>query len=189
MESMYKDIPVIRTKVYLKDKPLIFAMGVMHVGAVGLTGYFLYEDTSVLFAVGLMLLLGLFLFSIWYRDFKVRNNVIEITPQFLRIDDCEFKEIPWSDISRFEVVDHFSTRLGRFVHLVIYAKNNDKYTSAKRGRFFSRQRADGGIFATDLYNYAEDHKKILKDLYEALESSRFISFQGISIAHAEAEKS
>ncbi|MFL1456291.1 hypothetical protein ACJO5Y_17770 [Marinobacter sp. GN3S48] len=176
MESMYKDMPVIRTRVYLKDKPSIYVTGVMFLGVAGLAGYLMYEDTSFVFAMGFMLFAGLFLFSIWYRDFKVRNNVIEITPQFLRIDDCEFKEIPWSDISHFEVVDHFSTRLGRFVHLVIYAKNNDKYISAKRGRFFSRQRADGGIFATDLYNYVEGHKKIRKDLSDALENSRFISW-------------
>lgn len=177
MELAHNGLPgSIRTKVYLKDKPLIYLIGVLHLGAAGLTGYFMYEDTSLLFVIGLMLLIGLLLFSIWYPDFRVRNNAIEITPQFLRIDDCEFKEIPWSDISHLEVVDHFSTRLGRFVHLIIYTKNNDEYTCARRGRFFSRQRADGGIFATDLYNYAEDHKKILKDLTEALESSRFVSW-------------
>ncbi|MBO6849359.1 MAG: hypothetical protein JJ867_02645 [Marinobacter sp.] len=175
MELTHTDLPeTIRTRTYLKDKPLVYSLGVLHLGAVGLTGYFLYEDTSVFIAVGLMLLLGLFLFSIWYRDFRIRNNVIEITPQYLRIDDCEFKEIPWSDISRLEVVDHFSARLGRFVHLFIYAKNNDKYTFTKKGGFLNRQRADGGIFATDLYNYAEDHKKILRELSEALESSRLI---------------
>lgn len=175
MELTHNDLPTtIRTKIYLKDKPLIYSMGVLHLGAVGLTGYFMYEDTSLLFVIGLMLLIGLFLFSIWYPDFRIRNNVIEITPQFLRIDDCEFKEIPWSDISHLEVVDNFSTRLGRFVHLIIYAKNSDEYTCARRGRFFSRQRADGGIFATDLYNYAEDHETILKDLSEALESSRLV---------------
>lgn len=175
MELTHIDLPkTIRTRSYLKDKSLVYSMGLLHLGAVGLTGYFLYEDTSVFFAVGLMLLLGLLLFSIWYRDFRVRKNVIEITPQYLRIGDCEFKEIPWSDISRLEVVDHFSTRLGRFVHLIIHTKNSDNYISARRGRFFSRQRADGGIFATDLYNYAECHKKILRELSEALESSRLI---------------
>lgn len=175
MESPHNDLPtMIRIKVYLKDKPLIYSMGVLHLGAVGLTVYFMYEDASVLFAMGLALLIGLLLFGTWYPGFRARNNVIEITPQFLRIDDCEFKEIPWSDISHLDVVDHFSTRLGRFVHLIIYVKNNDKYTCARRGRFFSRQRADGGIFATDLYNYAEDHKTIFKDLSEALESSRLV---------------
>lgn len=175
MESTYNDLPeMIRTKVYLKDKPLIYLMGALHLGAVGLTVYFMYEDTSVLFAMGLALLIGLLLFGTWYPGFRARNNVIEITPQFLRIDDCEFKEIPWSDISHLEVVDHFSTLLGRFVHLIIYAKNNDEYTCARRGRFFSRQRANGGIFATDLYNYSENHKTIFKDLSEALESSRLV---------------
>lgn len=175
MESSHNGLPMtIRTKVYLKDKPLIYSMGVLHLSAVGLTGYFMYDDTSLFFVIGLMLFIGLFLFSIWYHDFRIRNNAIEITPQFLRIDDCEFKEIPWSDISHLEVVDHFSTRFGRFVHLFVYAKNRDEYTCARRGRFFSRQRADGGIFATDLYNYAEDHETILKELSEALESSRLV---------------
>ncbi|MBL3554934.1 MULTISPECIES: hypothetical protein [Marinobacter] len=175
MELTQNDLPTTtRTKIYSKDKPLIYSMGVLHLGAVGLTGYFMYEDTSLLFTIGLMLLIGLFLFSIWSHDFRIRNNVIEITPQFLRIDDCEFKEIPWSDISHLDVVDHFSTRLGRFVHLIIYPKNKDEYSCARQGRFFSRQRPDGGIFATDLYNYAEDHESIFKDLTEALESSRLV---------------
>lgn len=169
MESVHNGQPTaISEKIYLKDKPLIYFMGALHLAAVCATGYFMYEDTSLPFAIGLMLLTGLFLFSTWYPGFRARHNAIEINPQILRIDDCEFKEIPWSDISHLDVVDHFSARLGRFVHLIIYVKNDDEYTCASRGRFFSRQRADGGIFATDLYNYAEDHERILNDLFEAL---------------------
>lgn len=181
MESMDNDLPVIERKVYRKDKPMIYMMGVFFLGGVGLMGYLLYEDTSATFSIGLMLLIGLFLLSIWYPGFRIRNNVIEITPQFLRIDDCEFKEIPWSDICHMEIVDHFSTRLGRFVHLIIYFKNEDKYSSSRRGRFFSRQRVDGGMFATDLYNYSEDHKKIFKDLSKTLEDSQFLFPADVSI--------
>lgn len=173
---MYKDIPMIRTRVYLKDKPVIYITGVIFLGLAFLSGYFMYGDASALFAIGVAVLIGLLLFGGWYLDFRVRNNVIEITPQFLRIDDCVLKEIRWSDISHMKVDNHFSTLLGRFVHLIIYLKNDDKYDYSKQGRLFNRRRADGGIFATNLYNYSEDYKKILEDLSEALESSRFISW-------------
>ncbi|MDI9244426.1 hypothetical protein [Marinobacter sp. CHS3-4] len=176
MEVTNENLPtIIRTRIYLKDKPLIYTLGLFHCGATGLIGYFLYEATSVYFAPGMALFIGLLLFGTWYPSFRARNNVIEVTPKSLKVDDCTFKEIPWSDISHFEVINHFSTYLGRFVHLLIYVKNN-KYPCKERGRFFGRQRADGGIFATDLYNYSEDHKTIFKDLSEYLERSRMIKW-------------
>lgn len=169
-----RDLPTVRIRVFLKDRVSVYALGVFFLASLAAMNVFVLEGSSLTAKLVFLGPVALLLFGVWYLQFRSLNNVIEITPQFLRIDDCEFKEIPWSDIARIEVADHFSAQLGRVIHLILYLNNEKKYVCTRKCLGLSKKRSDGGVFATNLYDYSEDHRDIVKALSDALISSRLV---------------
>lgn len=105
------------------------------------------------------MLISIAMYGMLRLDFGKITHMIEVTPQFLRVDDCILKEIAWQDIADLKPESHFSNGIKRSALLIIYLKTNHTYDLPVPGRILSRQRTDGGIVATNLYNLPEITRK------------------------------
>ncbi|SFL87984.1 hypothetical protein [Marinobacter zhejiangensis] len=162
----------IRERVYGKDKVFVSGLGVMFFGTMVLMFFFVTDSGSYLSRLAFLSPIALALFGCWFLVYRNSKNTIEISRDFLRIDDCVFPEIPWSDIIGLRVTDTYSPQLGRMISLVIYLRSCEKYALKNKRWGISRRNSDGGVVATNLYSYAADHEEIVRDLNEAIERRR-----------------
>lgn len=174
MDSTYSKISTVKHQVYLKNRALMYTTGILLFGTVLGFGYLFYLEATAAFALGFILFLSAAVLGLLRIDFGKINHMIEITPQFLRVDDCILKEIAWQDIAHLKLESHFSKGIKRSALLIVYLKNNHTYDLPEPGRILSRHRSDGGIVATNLYNYAGDYKDIFNSLCEARENGQFV---------------
>jgi len=174
MDSTYSNVSAVKHQVYLKNRALMYTIGILLIGPILGFGYLFYLEGSAAFAIGFVMLIGIAMYGMLRLDFGKISHMIEVTPQFLRVDDCVLKEIAWQDIADLKLESHFSNGIKRSALLIIYLKTNHTYDLPVPGRILSRQRTDGGIVATNLYNYAGDYKDIFKRLCEARESGQFV---------------
>lgn len=177
MDFMYTDLPVVKHRVYQKDRALMYSVGGSLFATIcGLAYWFYLETLSSIPAIIFVVLMSFLFWSFLRLDFGKINHVIEVTPEFLRVDDCILKEIAWRDITHLKLEKRSSMETGRSVLLIVYLKGGHKYNLPAPGRFISHERRDGGIFATNLYNYAGDYNEIFKQLCAAREGGQFVSW-------------
>lgn len=174
MDSTYSKISTVKHQVYLKNRALMYTTGILLFGTVLGFGYLFYLEATAAFAFGFVIFISIVMLGLLRLDFGKINHMIEVTPQFLRIDDCMLNEIAWQDIADLKLESHFSKGIKRSALLIVYLKNNHPYDLPEPGRILSRYRSDGGIVATNLYNYAGDYKDIFNSLCEARESGQFV---------------
>ena len=152
MHSTYTKLPVVRHEVYRKDRALMYqTAGLLFATICGLA-YWFYLDTSSVVPAIIFIIFTSFVFWGYLRlDFGNINHMVEVTPQFLRVDDCPLEEIAWRDIAQLKLEKRSSSQGARSALLIIYLKDGHNYRLPKPGRFISKQRRDGGIVATNLY--------------------------------------
>lgn len=164
----------IKERVYGKDKVFVAGLGVMFFGTLVLMFFFVTDSGSYISKLTFLSPIALALFGWWFLIYRNSKNTIEISRDFLRIDDCVFPKIPWSDIIGLRVIDTYSPQVGRIISLVIYLRNCEKYALKNKRWGISRRNSDGGVVATNLYSYAADHEEIVRDLNEAIERRRVV---------------
>lgn len=175
MDLTYTDFPVVKHQVYLKDRKLMYSVGgLLFTTICGLAYWFYLETSSAVPAIIFVVIMSFIFWSFLRLDFGKINHMIEMTPEFLRVDDCRLKEIAWRDIVRLKLEKRSSMETGRSALLIVYLKDQHKYNLPAPGGFLSRGRNDGGIFATNLYNYAGDYNEIFKQLCAAREGGQFV---------------
>lgn len=177
MHSTYNKLSVVKYAVHRKDRALMYqTAGLVFATICGLA-YWFYLDTSSVIPAGIFIIITSFVFWGYLRlDFGNINHMVEVTPQFLRVDDCPLKEIAWRDIAKLELEKRSSSQGGRSALLIIYLKDGHKYHLPKPGRFISKQRRDGGIVATNLYNYEGDYNEIFEQLCVAKADAQFVQW-------------
>ena len=175
MHSTYTKLPVVRHDVYRKDRALMYqTAGLLFATICGLA-YWFYLDTSSVVPAIIFIIFTSFVFWGYLRlDFGNINHMVEVTPQFLRVDDCPLEEIAWRDIAQLKLEKRSSSQGARSALLIIYLKDGHNYRLPKPGRFISKQRRDGGIVATNLYNYKGDYNEIFEQLCVAKEGGQFV---------------
>ncbi|WP_303291539.1 hypothetical protein [Marinobacter sp. SS5-14b] len=174
MHSTYTNLPIVKHQVYRKDRALMYqTAGLLFATICGLAYWFYLDTSSVVPAIIFIIFTSSVFWGYLRLDFGNINHMVEVTPEFLRVDDCPLKEIAWRDIAQLKLEKRSNSQGGRSALLIIYLKDGHRYRLPKPGRFISKQLRDGGIIATNLYNYEGDYNEIFEQLCVAREGGQF----------------